>query len=425
MLNLTGKSVAVLGAGRSGRAAVRLAVHCGAEVNLYDSREAPGAIRATPESGLGVNVDLVVVSPGIETQSEFVQSFVRGSGTLWGEVELAWRCYEGRTIAITGTNGKTTTTELVRDLVKSTGRSCVACGNYGVPLSEVVLAGDVPEVIALEVSSFQLETIVDFKPDAVVWLNFSADHMDRYHSLQEYLEAKLHVFDNVTSETTVVVRAGSPVPMKGRQITFSAEGEADWTLRGDEVFQGGQPYLKMSGTRLRGLHNAENLMAACAVVDGLTPELAKETLASYHPPEHRCELIAIIDGVEYLNDSKATNLHALESALRSQSRPTLLIAGGKEKGLDYSPLVSLLKERVKEVITFGEIGPGLAAGFSEVVPSRAVETLDEAVALAAEAAVHGDTVLFSPGTSSFDQFGGYEERGRAFKTAVPRLTRTR
>lgn len=424
MLDLTGKSVAVLGAGRSGRAAALLAEHCGASVTIYDSTEAEGAVLATPETGLTVTADLVVVSPGIETLGDFVQSFAKDSGPLWGEVELAWRCFPGRTIAITGTNGKTTTTELIRDLVEATGRSCVACGNYGVPLSEVVLYEEVPDVIALEISSFQLETIVDFKPDAAVWLNFSADHMDRYHSLQEYLEAKLRIFKNIGPETPVVARAGSPVPDRGVLTTFSAGEEADWTLRNDEILKQDEVFLTMGETRLRGVHNAENLMAACAVVDGLTPEVARRALAKYSPPEHRCELVAIIDGVEYLNDSKATNLNALESALRSQTRPTILIAGGKEKGLDYGGLLPLLASRTKSVITFGEIGEALADLCSGTVPSRAVETLSEAVAMAAAEAKPGDTVLFSPGTSSFDQFHGYQQRGQAFKDAVPRMTKT-
>ncbi|MDB4538155.1 Mur ligase family protein, partial [Akkermansiaceae bacterium] len=190
MLNLTGQTVAILGAGRSGQAAAALALHCGASVTVYDAGEiskVPAGCDqvsgATIETGRAVNVDIVVTSPGIETGGEFVQAFAEGSGALWGEIELAWRCFPGRTIAITGTNGKTTTTELVRELVKATGRTCVACGNYGVPLAEVVLADEVPEVIALELSSFQLETIDAFKPDAVIWLNFSADHMDRYSSL--------------------------------------------------------------------------------------------------------------------------------------------------------------------------------------------------------------------------------------------------
>ena len=424
MLDLTGKTVAVLGAGRSGRAAAALAEHCGAVVSVYDSRDTPGAILATAETGNKVNADLVIVSPGIDTRGEFVQAFVKGSGELWGEVELAWRCYSGHTIGITGTNGKTTTTELVRDLVEATGRSCVACGNYGVPLSEVILYENVPEVIALELSSFQLETIVNFKADAVIWLNFSPDHMDRYRSVQEYREAKLRILENLSSQSLVVVRAGENLPERGRRVTFSSEQPADWSLCHDRICCGEEVFLRMSETRLRGLHNAENIMAACAVIPELTPELASRTLAHYSPPEHRCELVITHEGVEYLNDSKATNLHALESALRSQAGPTILIAGGKEKGLDYRPLAPLLDKKVKLMLSYGEIGQALAKTFSEIITCRNVSTLEEAVTVAAEASVAGDCVLLSPGTSSFDQFKSYEDRGAAFKAAALRLSQT-
>ena len=424
MLNLTGKTAAVLGAGRSGRAAARLAERCGASVTIYDSREAEETVLANPEIGLKVNVDLVVVSPGIETNGDFVQSFAKGSGALWGEIELAWRCYSGKTIGITGTNGKTTTTELVRDLVEATGESCVACGNYGVPLSEVVLYDSPPAVISLELSSFQLETIIDFNPDVVIWLNFSPDHMDRYSSIDEYREAKLRIFDNIDADTPVVVRSGSQVPDRGRVTTFSTEDEADWSLTGDDILCDGEAFVSISETRLRGLHNAENLMAACAAVEGLTPAIARDALSKYIPPEHRCELVAVIDGVEYLNDSKATNLHALESALRSQTRPTILIAGGKQKGLDYRPLAPLLAQKVKGMISFGEIGEELSSVFAPIVECRKVETLEEAVTMAVVMAERGETILFSPGTSSFDQFNGYEERGHAFKAALPQMTKT-
>ena len=426
MLNLTGKTVAILGAGRSGRAAAALAHHCGASVTVYDAGEAsrvPAGCdwvsNATAEVGRSVVVDFVVTSPGIETGGGFVQAFAEGSGALWGEIELAWRCYPGRTIAITGTNGKTTTTELVRELVKATGRSCVACGNYGVPLAEVVLSGEFPGVIALELSSFQLETIDAFKPDAVIWLNFSADHMDRYATLEEYRAAKLRIFRNCDETTPLVIRAGENLgELKGLQVTFSSEVEADWSLRGDLIYKGKSPFVALSDTRLRGSHNAEDLMAACAVVDGLTPELAVSALKDYRPPAHRCELVGVLDGVEYLNDSKATNLHALESALKSQVRPTVLLVGGKEKGLDYQPLAALLSEKVIQLVSFGEIGPALSRAFSELLPCQSVSTLREAVAAAQKMAPPGSTILFSPGTSSFDQFRGYEERGEAFRSLV-------
>lgn len=432
MLDLTNKTVAVLGAGRSGQAAAVLALRCGAAVTIYDTGEigtipegcqsVPGA---TPETGRSVSADLVVVSPGIVTGGEFVRAFAEGSGELIGEIELAWRCYGGKTIAITGTNGKTTTTELVDVLVRATGRSCAPCGNYGIPFSEIVLRDDVPEVVALEVSSFQLETIVDFKPDAVVFLNFAEDHMDRYSSLEEYREAKLRIFENTDSQTPVVSRQGNDLgEVAGKLITFSTDLPADWIYRDGEILSPDETFIALEDTRLRGLHNTENLMAACAVVDGLTPALAQAALKNYSPPVHRCELVSIVDGVEYLNDSKATNLHALESALRSQTRPTVLIAGGKQKGLDYRGLKPLLGEKTKLMVCFGEIGPALAVTFIDVVPCEAVDTLDEAVAKASESAEPGDTVLLSPGTSSFDQFPGYEARGDAFKAAVRRITKT-
>ena len=432
MLDLTGQTVAVLGAGRSGQAAARLAVHCGAAVTVYDTgviKSVPDGCaavsNATADTGNSVSVDIVVVSPGIETGGDFVQAFASGSGALWGEIELAWCCYAGKTIAITGTNGKTTTTELVDALVRATGRTCAPCGNYGIPFAEIVLRDEVPEVVALELSSFQLETIVDFKPDSVVFLNFAPDHMDRYQSVEEYLAAKLRIFKNTDGNTPVISRQGNDLgEFSGKLVTFSTELPADWIYRDGDILSPDEKLISLDDTRLRGLHNAENLMAACAVVEGLTPKLALSALAKYSPPVHRCELVSIIDGVEYLNDSKATNLHALESALRSQTRPTILIAGGKQKGLDYQDLAPLLRERCKQMICFGEIGPALAVTFFDTVPCETVDTLDEAVAIAATAAKPGDTVLLSPGTSSFDQFSGYEARGDAFKTAVRRITQT-
>ncbi len=407
MLQLTGKNVAVLGAGRSGRAAAALATHCGATVTVYDTRKVEGAVQADLELARATVADLVVVSPGIETRGDFVQAFAEGSGELWGEVELAWRCYDGIVIGITGTNGKTTTTELVNELVLAAGRSCAPCGNYGVPLSEIVLQDAIPEVVALELSSFQLETTVDFAPDAIVWLNFSPDHMDRYQSVAEYREAKLRIFEKATAETPIIVRDGEELgSVLGKRIDFTAEEGA----------------IPIKATRLRGLHNAENLNAAVLVVTELFGVPEKDALAEYQPPAHRGEFIREVNGVEYLNDSKATNLHALESALRSQSQPTYLIAGGKQKGLDYEPLISLLGEKVEEAIFFGEIGTDLAALFSKIIPTTAVETLSEAVTLAHKKAQPGSVVLLSPGTSSFDQFRGYEDRGDAFRMAVQALT---
>lgn len=434
-MDLHGQQIAVLGAGRSGRAAAVLAKRLGGEVTLYDSRgedafaDIPEGISchpgATLDTGRGVQADLVVVSPGIETGGEFVQSFAQGAGELIGETELASRVYEGKIIGITGTNGKTTTTELVERILRAGDMTCAAAGNYGTPLAEVVCLPEVPETVALELSSFQLETIRTFRPGVAIWLNFSPDHMDRYRTVAEYREAKLRIFENQTAEDTAIVRAGEDVgELKATRISFSAtDADADYTLEGMTVHHAGAPVLNLEDTRMRGLHNAENIMAALAAgaALGVSPQQAADALRDYAPPVHRCELVGILDGVEYINDSKATNLHALESALRSQTRPTVLIAGGKDKGLDYSPLVPLLAGKVSDVILIGEIRQSLGKLLESVVATAMCDSLDEAVRVAAGKARHGATVLFSPGTSSFDMFSGYEARGEAFRAAVQKL----
>jgi len=434
-MDLTGKQIAVLGAGRSGRAAASLALRYGAAVTVYDTagKEAFGSMpdgvelrpNATPEMGRRVSADLVVISPGIETGGPFACAFAEHAGEMIGETELAARVYHGRVVGITGTNGKTTTTELVQRVLNAGGLSCEACGNYGRPLADVVLDGSHPAAVALELSSFQLETIDTFRPDVAVWLNFSPDHMDRYRSVTEYRAAKLRIFENQSEEDVAVVRLGEEVgELRARRVTFSAtEAGGDYALVGNAIHSHGEKVLDLSATRLRGVHNAENVMAAMAAgrALGVAHATAAEALAGYAPPLHRCELVGTLDGVEYINDSKATNLHALESALMSQDRPTVLIAGGKEKGLDYEPLLALLAARVEAAVVFGEIGERLRELFSRAVPTTLAGDLPQAVELARAAARPGGTVLFSPGTSSFDMFSGYEERVNAFRAAVQAL----
>jgi len=426
---LSGKTVAILGAGGSGVAAATLALHQGAEVTVYDSskisRDIPEGIMLHPEAtvltGKDCVADIVVVSPGIDTYCEFVQAFAEGAEELIGEVELAARAYHGKIIAITGTNGKTTTTKLVETMVLSAGISCVACGNYGVPFAEVVLRERVPDVVALELSSFQLETIQSLKPEAIIWLNFSADHMDRYSSLEAYKQAKLRIFDNATEDTLIVTRSGEELgTLLGERVYFSTESSSDWFFDGTWLTFREEKVIDLSMSRLRGLHNVENVMAAataCTVL-GISWSEMQEAVSEFHPPKHRCELVREIDGVEFINDSKATNIHALQSAMRSLSRPMLLIAGGKQKGLDYQDLLTNMSPNVKAVFVFGEIAEDLNQLLSPVVPTKAVETLDTALKLAREQAQAGDLILLSPGTSSFDQFSSYEARGEHFRKLV-------
>ncbi|MES2995621.1 MAG: UDP-N-acetylmuramoyl-L-alanine--D-glutamate ligase [Verrucomicrobiota bacterium] len=436
MSSLAGKHVAILGAGRSGRAAALLALREGARVSAWDAAGAevfsnmPAEVEihpsATEQDGRGMTCDMLVVSPGIDTYGSYVAAFSANAGELIGEVELAAQYYRGKIVGITGTNGKTTTTELVARILAHAGLGGNPCGNYGVPFAEVVMQATPPTAVALELSSFQLETIRTLRPDVAIWLNFAPDHMDRYPDIETYRAAKLRIFENQTAADTAVVRTGSDLPaLVSRFVTFTTENStADWVSDGIEIHRSGISVLNMeTATSLRGLHNAENLMAALAAGEALGISMALMTAALHDcaPPAHRCELIRTLDGVEYLNDSKATNLHALESALRSQTRPVVLIAGGKEKGLDYSPALPLLRAKAISAVTFGQIAEPLATLFAEAVPAQAVATLKEAIAHARGLAPRGATVLLSPGTSSFDQFTGYEQRGDTFRDLVQQL----
>lgn len=433
-MQLNNLNIAVLGAGRSGRAAARLAMKHGARVRVFDTspsignwpEDIPLHAAATEEDGRAFRADLVVISPGIETDSPFVRAFGREGVETIGEMELACRFYHGRIIAITGTNGKTTTTSLVEKILLRAGKDAVACGNYGVPMAEILLRDSVPEVLALEVSSFQLETIRDFHPDVAVWLNFAPDHMDRYKSVEDYYQAKLHIFDNQTENDLAVVRSGERLPHLGTPVrTFSSEDPAaDLYYREPQVMEGDKPLLNLADTTLNQRHNAENAMAAVLACRhlGIPAETAAEVLKEFTLPGHRCETVRTLDGVLWLNDSKATNLHALEAALKSQNSPVVLIAGGKDKGLDYLPLRPMLKKKVRACVVFGQIADQLQNAFSPVVPTEKAADVADCVARARALAQPGDTVLFSPGTSSFDMFTGYVQRGQAFRDAVNALT---
>ena len=435
-MDLTGKHIAILGAARSGRAAAMVGLREGARVSVWDLAgdevfaDMPAGVEshphATAEQGAEVVADLLVTSPGIDSYGPYVAAFSRHAGEVIGEVELAARFYQGDIIGITGTNGKTTTTELVARILAHAGMGGTPCGNYGTPFAEVVLQHNPPAAVALELSSFQLETIRTLHPRVTVWLNFAPDHMDRYPSVDAYRAAKLRIFLNQQRDDTAIIRSGEILPpLAPKVITFSTtDPRADWFSDGHLVFHAGETCLDMDHeTGLRGLHNAENAMAAMAACHamGIAASTMRDALHGYAPPPHRCELIRTLDGVEYLNDSKATNLHALESALRSQTRPVVLLAGGKDKGLDYSSLLPLLREKALATVTFGQIARPLAALFSEAVPSESVATLADAVAAARSLAPRGSTILLSPGTSSFDQFAGYEQRGNTFRDLVHQL----
>ena len=430
-MNLNGKKVAVLGCGRSGVSAARLALAKGAsEVCIFDSSPhascADSALRfvpgATEADARDFAAELVVLSPGIEADIPWTLAFTAAGAPIIGEIELGYQYFKGRIIAITGTNGKTTTTALIEHILLQAGKTAKACGNYGYPFCDVVMEPEQPEFAVLEVSSFQMETIHAFRPEVAIWLNFAPDHMDRYTKVEDYYNAKLRIFENMTPDQLAIVRVGENLPeLKPQVQEFSAVvGSGRLYYQQNYIMEAGRPLMGLRGTAMEQAHNAENSMAAilaCRAV-GLTDAEIEQGIRTFSPPGHRCETVAEMDGVLWLNDSKSTNLHSTEAAVRSQTRPIILLAGGKDKGLDYTAINPMLEIKARCCIVFGQIANQLEATFSPICKTIKVETVEQAVATAAKEAQRGDVVLFSPGTSSFDQFTGYVQRGQCFRNAV-------
>jgi UDP-N-acetylmuramoylalanine--D-glutamate ligase len=436
-----GKSAAVLGLGASGEAAAQLLSREGAIVTIFD--DADRSVLAPKLAGLrdhGISViagdqarharvrdfETVVVSPGIDPVTPLVRQFVVGGCELIGELELAFQFCTKPVIAITGTNGKTTTTLLVDAIMNRTGRRTIACGNIGKPFSEVILTQSTIDLFTVEVSSFQLETIRTFRPAVTVWLNFSADHLDRYPSVEAYRQAKLRIFENLDNESFAVVNARDKLPdFPGQRITFSAYGgNADFQLRDAAVCFRGKPIINLEKTCLTGAHNAENIMAALGVAAAFNVPWMEASLGimDCQSLPHRCEPIRNSAGIVFINDSKATNPDALAKALEAQPGPVVLIAGGKNKGFDFRPLCPLARAKVRHVVLIGEMAPAIQQAWSGATSSVLARDLSEAVDLARAAAEPGSTVLFSPGTSSFDMFRDYADRGNQFRRIVEELS---
>jgi UDP-N-acetylmuramoylalanine--D-glutamate ligase len=310
-------------------------------------------------------------------------------------------------------------------MLNGCGVRAMASGNIGLPFATAVRQSYELDVMVLETSSFQLETIQHFRPSVAVWLNLSPNHLDRYRDVEEYRTAKLRIFEEQTAEDFAIVNARETLPpLNAQKITFSAyTQDADFTLQGSVIHFRGAPVLDQAQTKLHGIHNAENLMAALAIGHALGVDFDRMASAvlDYTAPAHRCEFVRDLDEVRWVNDSKATNLDAMEKAILSQDRPLVLIAGGKDKGFEFDDIAKLVKERARSTVLIGEMKDRIAASWSGT-PCQKATTLEEAVALARAAAQPGDVVLFSPGTSSFDMFRNYGERGNQFKTAVQALT---
>lgn len=435
-MDVNGKQAVVLGLGISGMEAARFLFDKGAHVTVRDDASANAKVneRAEKLRQLGVNVELgkeigtsdrfdfCVLSPGISPDAPLVKRLRQAGLPMFGELELAYRFCKCPIVAITGTNGKTTTTELVDAVLAAGGKKTKASGNIGTAFSAAVRESANLDVMVVEVSSFQLEHIVEFRPRVSVHLNLTPDHLDRYKTMEEYEAAKWEIFRNQTADDYAVVNTNLRLPeMKAGKVTISSTGDAaDYQLVDGWLVARGEQVLDQSRTNLIGPHNAENMLAALAVADlyEIPREATIGALCAYQPLPHRLEKVGEIGGVTFLNDSKATNIDALEKALMAMRAPVVLLAGGKDKGLDFTGLRPLVREKVKAVVLIGQMTEKLFAAWNSAVPCVRATTLADAVEQTQKLAKAGDVVLFSPGCSSFDMFKDFEDRGDQFRTLV-------
>jgi UDP-N-acetylmuramoylalanine--D-glutamate ligase len=444
---LKSASVTVLGAARSGIALADLLANSGARVLLSDQKFRPAV--ADPLDWLeqrGVKMefgghsakvldsDLICISPGVPLMIPILLEAQKRQIPILGELEVAsWFC-SGPIIGITGSNGKTTTTELTGEIFKQHFKKILVGGNIGAPLSWEIQLNPHPEIIILEISSFQLETIANFHPHIAVIMNLSPNHLDRYPDYESYVAAKLQILRNMDEADILLYSADDGflkrrvADSKPQKISFSISRElkagAFWKddaihIRWKEY----QQQIPVKRTLLKGPHNRYNMAVAAllSILKGVPPETIAGVLENFPGVEHRLEAVRTIDGIQFVNDSKATTVAALGFALRSFSEPIVLIAGGKDKGGDFSELNELLKKHAHTVVVIGEAAGRMKEAWKKVLPVFDAASLDEAVDTAHKLAEAGDVVLLSPACSSFDMFKDYEDRGRQFKSIVKNI----
>jgi UDP-N-acetylmuramoylalanine--D-glutamate ligase len=449
-MELKDKRVLVVGLGKSGVASALFLKEHGARVTVSDTKsgdELRNEIPVLLDHGITVETgghgdrtfrgqDLIVVSPGVPVDAPpLVQARAAGESVI-GEIELAAQFLPGPIVAITGSNGKTTTTTLTGEIMTAGGFAALVGGNIGTPAISLADRAQPETVIVLEVSSFQLETIQTFQPKVAVVLNVTPDHLDRHRTLEVYVDAKARIFENQQASDFAVLNADDPICVtlaartRAQVFWFSRQKEVQhgaWVRDGNIVFRDGssqKEILQVPEIPLKGAHNLENVLAAaCAgALMGCSPEKIRQAVRDFKAVEHRLEFVATIRGVGYYNDSKATNVDATIKALESFPANIHLILGGKDKGSDYTVLNDLLRQRVKRVYTIGAAAAKIESqivsaknGGPEVVHA---ETLENAVRKASAVAQPGDVVLLAPACASFDQFKSYEHRGKVFKEIV-------
>ena len=446
--DLAGKRVLVVGLARTGMATALFSAGYGAAVTATDEKpetqlaEAAAKLRAagvTVELGghrpeIFAEPDLIVVSPGVPAKLPQLEEARARGIPVWSEIELAWRLLRGKLIAITGSNGKTTTTSLVAHILKTANIPTLVGGNIGLPLLALVESSMDTTVTVAEISSFQLETIEAFRPEIGVLLNLTPDHLDRHASFEEYAHAKMRMFENQLERDASVLNADDPeitrrMPSRGHIYWFSrqkrvAEGAF---LRDDQIFfrsEGAEVALaRRDDIQLRGEHNVENVLAGCAAayLAGADPAAIANGVKTFQGVEHRLEFVAEVGGVNFYNDSKATNVDATVKAIEAFPGPLIVILGGKDKGSPYAPLREPLRQRARLALVIGAAAEKIAAELGDAVALEHAGTMDRAVRIALDRAKPGDTVLLAPACSSFDQFENFEHRGRVFKELVGKL----
>ncbi len=456
MLKTPRQSVLILGLGLSGCAAAELAIHNGHSVHVLDESDTPP--RGERVAGLrerGVNfhlgwhednwnaaVDLVIISPGIAADSTLGRIADSLGCPVISELEYGFRHCSCPVLAVTGTNGKSTTVELITHCLRTAGYAAVAAGNIGIPLCDIASKRGDLDFIVVEVSSFQLERTDQFAPLAAALLNLTPDHLDRYPDATAYYQAKMRLFKNMVRSDKIILRhdlAEMPLvrqalPARGkRPLTFTAAPGvvADFFVRPDGAlchnWQGQEKVIvEQRKLRLRGRHNLENVLAAAAICDsaGVAGEKIVGGLCSFAPSPHRMELVAVANGVQYINDSKATNPDSMARAIQAVAEDCngkiLLLAGGLDKGVVFESVKPLLRQHVKEVFLIGKCRNQLAAQWKDAVSCKVFASLAAATEAALESAETGDTVLLSPGCASQDMFRDYADRGNAFSDIIKR-----
>jgi UDP-N-acetylmuramoylalanine--D-glutamate ligase len=448
-VELKDKRVLVVGLERTGLATALFCRARGARVTASEQRPenaVAGVARQLRSAGVALELgghqtatfldaDLIVPSPGVPLEIAPLQAARARRIPIWSEIELASRFLRGKLVAITGSNGKTTTTLLTGHILREAGRRVLVGGNVGTPLVSLVDQSTDETTAVAEVSSFQLEAIADhFRPDVAALLNLTPDHLDRHPTLEAYGRAKARIFENQRAEDAAVVNADDPaaarlMPERPRRFWFSRSR----MVEEGACLEGGRVVFRSAGHRLgllhrsdiplRGEHNVENVLAAAciAVLSGVAPDAIREAVRGFPGVEHRLEFVAEISGVAFYNDSKATNVDAALKAIDAFPGNLLVILGGKDKGSDYAPLAPPLAARARLVLVVGAAAGKIAAQLGAAVPLEQAGTIERAVERAFEFARPGDTVLLAPACASFDQFRNYEHRGEVFKDLVHRI----